>query len=280
MRETGHHFSIANLNDRQREAVLFGDGPFRIMAGAGTGKTATLTSRFVHLVFERVIPAHQILALTFSVRAAEEMRFRVEAQLPGSHRRLWIQTFHALCLRLIGEWASDAGQARPQVISDEDRFRFAVRAVAAIPEEELGAHRGEAGRRELVRDALTMIGRAKDDLLAPADVLAIARDPVRGSDRMLDLASAYEAYQTQLARAGLHDFGDLVLAVVDHLRTDADLRDHTRSRFRHVLVDEFQDTNRAQFELLRQIVPPHGNLCVVGDPNQAIYAFAGAGPST
>jgi DNA helicase-2/ATP-dependent DNA helicase PcrA len=266
---------LAQLNQAQRQAVRFGDGPFRVLAGAGTGKTKTLASRFAYLVAERGVPAHRILAMTFSTKAAGEMRARVLEQLPGSHRQLWIQTFHSLCLRLIREWALDVGDPLPQILSDDQRAQYIRRAVARVPDADLRAHFGDAGRYKLAHDLLTLVDRAKEDLRGPDDVAVLAADPTRGSDRLHDMAVAYHAYQQVLADFDLRDFGDLAMEVVGRLQTDPNLREETRSRFQHVLVDEFQDTNLAQFELIRQLVPVSGNLCIVGDANQAIYGFRG-----
>jgi len=263
------------LNAAQQQAVTYTGGPMRIIAGAGTGKTRTLTNRFAYLVSHCGIQPHQILALTFTGKAADEMLHRVLSQLPGSYRRLWIQTFHSLCLRLIVEWSREEGKATPRVLADADRLHVARSAVQSIADSELAIHTGESGRRKLARDLLTLADRAKDELLSPADIFEQAHANETIDERLADLALAYRVYQRELASAGAFDFGDLAMEVVCRLRADDELRERTRRRFAHILVDEFQDTNRAQFELLRLLSPHGANLCVVGDANQAIYAFRG-----
>ena len=263
------------LNREQQEAVAYTGGPLRIIAGAGTGKTSTLTARFVHLVEGHQIPPHQILALTFSSKAADEMLTRVLGQLQGSYRRLWIQTFHSLCWCLIVEWAREVGKPAPRVIGDADRMHYARLAVLSLADGELRVHSGEPGRRKLERDLLTLADRAKDELLTSEHIYERAIARPTADDRLHDLAIAYRAYQRELSAAGACDFGDLTLEVVSRLQSDPGLRERTRRRFRHILVDEFQDTNRAQFELLRLLIPQGNDLCVVGDANQAIYAFRG-----
>ncbi|MGI8475615.1 MAG: ATP-dependent DNA helicase [Thermomicrobiales bacterium] len=250
-------------------------GPLRILAGAGTGKTQTLTGRFVHLVRGRDVPEHRILALTFSRKAAEGMRLRVLEQLPGGHRDLWIQTFHAFCLRLIGEWRQLDGLPPVKVVDQEQQRAIAAAAAAGIPDADLRAHRGAAGRARLAGDAPTLIDRAKDNLLGVdhVDRYVAGKEPNPG--RLADLALAYRAYQRIMLTENRRGYGDLVMDVVSRLAQDPAALQKLRARFPHVLVDEFQDTNAAQFALLKLLVPPGGDLCVVGDPNQAIYAFRG-----
>jgi DNA helicase-2/ATP-dependent DNA helicase PcrA len=264
-----------DLNVEQRAAVEYVVGPMRIIAGAGTGKTRTLTARFVHLVSHHRVPPHEILALTFSSKAAAEMRSRVLGMLPGSYRELHIQTFHSLCLKLMTEWRRERGEPIRQVISDLDRTAFVRRAVASISDEELLAYAGDPGRRKLERDLLTLVDRAKDELQNPADVAYQANLLGDAGLRLGDLATGYAAYQRELARHGARDFGDFAAEVVSALRSDAELHTRTQARFRHILVDEFQDTNYAQFELIRLLLPEGEPLCVVGDSNQAIYGFRG-----
>ncbi len=250
----------------------------RILAGAGTGKTQTLTSRFVYLVRECGVPANQILALTFSRKAAEEMRSRVLTQLDGGYRDLSIMTFHSFCLRLIGDWRRSEGQQSIGIISDEERRWLAGQVVSTIPGSALLYYRGASATSKLATDLLTLADRAKEHLLGPEaiDRYAVAKKDETG--RLHDLAIAFRAYQSRLITDTKRDYGDLAMEVVDALSQDPALRERTRARFQHLLVDEFQDTNRAQFELLRLLVPDGGHLCVVGDPNQAIYAFRGGHP--
>ncbi|MDQ2683167.1 MAG: ATP-dependent helicase, partial [Chloroflexota bacterium] len=264
----------ADLNPEQLAASTWVGGPLRIVAGAGTGKTSTLTHRFVYLVREHHIPADQILAVTFSSKAAAEMRSRIVEQLGGNTRRLWIQTFHACCLRLLGEWARAEGRPDPRVLSDLERLRIVRQAIADLPVAERRYYHGDHGAKVMARDLITFADRLQDDLIAPELLEEFARS-ARGGARLADLRRGLDIYQRLMIDSGAHDFGSLTAATISRLETDDGLREETRARFRHMLVDEFQDTNHAQFRLIQLLAPAGDNICVVGDSNQAIYAFRG-----
>jgi DNA helicase-2/ATP-dependent DNA helicase PcrA len=266
------------LNAEQRAAVRHRGGPMRILAGAGTGKTQTLTARFLDLVERGDAAPHEILTLTFTTKAAEEMRGRIVPRLSGAGRELWIQTFHAFCLRVIKEWRRLEGDPLPVIVGDDQQRHLAAEAARTLAEETLLIHRGEGGRARLANDLVTLANRAKDHLLGPEAFAAhVARDAPE-SGRLRELAAGFTAYQQLLRARGFTDYGDLALEVVERLRRDQATRDALRRRFPYVLVDEFQDTNYAQFALIRQLAPARGELCVVGDPNQSIYAFRGGRP--
>ncbi len=243
------------------------------MAGAGTGKTQTLTDRFLFLVGSGV-PAHQILAVTFTSKAAQELQQRVLDGLNASYKRLWITTFHGLCRELLKEWNARSGNP-PLLFLDEAGHRLLIeRAVQSIDPDDWRFYRSQRGLDNLVKDLGTLIDRTKDQLLEREDIAQFAaamEDP-----RLLDLARGFAACEELRLSEQTLGFSDLGFDVVKHLRSDPRLLDQTRARFKHLLVDEFQDVNEVQFQLLRSLAPDDSdNLCIVGDPNQAIYAFRG-----
>jgi len=266
------------LNPEQRAAVVYTGGPMRILAGAGTGKTQTLTARFAYLVRELGVAPHQILALTFSRKAAEEMRNRVVKQLDGNYRDLSIMTFHAFCLRLVREWRREDGVTEIGILGEDERRWLAGLVIDTIPDTSRLHYFGAAARGKYVGDLLTLSDRAKEHLLDPEKVAEYAARKEDGTGRLQDLALAFAAYQTRLFDDHQRDYGDLAMEVVARLRSEPLVRERTRSLFQHLLVDEFQDTNLAQFSLLELLMPDGRHLCVVGDPNQSIYAFRGGRP--
>ena len=252
---------LAGLNDAQREAASFGDGPLLIVAGAGSGKTAVLTRRVAHLIKDRGIPPYSILAITFTNKAAGQMRDRIEALVGPLARTMWIGTFHAMCARLLRREAARLGYKSSFTIYDSSDSERLVTHI--LKESTLGAARFKPSQ---VRHA---ISRAKDELLGPDALEASANWQLR------TMAPVYREYQRQLREANAMDFDDLIANTVEVLRIDEAGR-HYRERWSHLLVDEFQDTNAAQFELVSLLKAPAGNICVVGDMDQSIYAFRGA----
>ena len=251
---------LDTLNPSQREAVLAVEGPVLILAGAGSGKTRVITHRIAHLVLERGVPSERILAVTFTNKAAEQMRQRAEALLEGRPLRSWVSTFHSFCVRLLRREAGAAGTDPGFLIYDED--------------DQLGA----------VREALRELG-LPEKLHPPRRLLArisarknSGRDPVaEGESISSGIASRVEErYRRILEAAGALDFDDLLLRAVELLEGQAGVRETWRARFPFILVDEYQDTNRAQYELVRQLAGPGGNLTVVGDEDQSIYSWRGA----
>jgi DNA helicase-2/ATP-dependent DNA helicase PcrA len=251
---------LDGLNPEQREAVLASDGPVLILAGAGSGKTRVITHRIAHLVLEKGVPADAVLAVTFTNKAAGEMKARVEALLGGA-LGAWVSTFHSLCVRLLRREAEAAGLPRDFVIYDEDDQMAAVRQ--ALKELDL-SEKLHPPRRVLSRiSARKNSGRDPDD----ADGESI------GASTFARIA---ERYRGLLEAAHALDFDDLLLRTVDLLARNEDVRERYRRRFRYVLVDEYQDTNRAQYELVRHLVGSQGNITVVGDEDQSIYSWRGA----
>jgi DNA helicase-2/ATP-dependent DNA helicase PcrA len=252
---------LAGLNDRQREAAAFGDGPLLIVAGAGSGKTAVLTRRVAHLIRDRDVAPFSILAITFTNKAAAQMRERIEALVGPVARTMWIGTFHAMCARLLRREAVKLGYRSSFTIYDSaDSERLITHL---LKEANLAAGRFKPSQ---VRHA---ISRAKDELLGPEALEASGRWDLR------QVAPIFREYQRLLREANAMDFDDLIANTVAALRIE-EAGQHYRQRWSHLLVDEFQDTNAAQFELVSLLKAPDGNICVVGDMDQSIYAFRGA----
>jgi len=252
------------LNPKQMEAVLYLDSPLLILAGAGTGKTKTLISK-IALLINSGIPASRILAITFTNKAAGEMRDRI-ARLATNSAGIWMYTFHSLGARMLRRHYKLAGLKRDFVIYDEDDQKKLINMVIS----ELGLDK-EKNKASLY---VSIISRAKDDLLDAESYLLNAR--VQGDPNRIRAAQIYFAYQKKLAESNAVDFGDLIVKTVELLRNNQELREYYEEYFRYLLVDEYQDTNRAQYVLVKTLSNKHKNLCVVGDPDQSIYAWRGA----
>jgi DNA helicase II / ATP-dependent DNA helicase PcrA len=256
---------LDNLNPQQREAALATDGPVLVLAGAGTGKTRVITYRIAHLM-EQDVPGDAILAVTFTNRAADEMRDRVQVLLEGMRTGRgdpWISTFHSFCVRLLRREAARLGLPRNFAIYDEDDQAAALKLAI-----------GSSGRDasgDTPRAILERISFAKNHGITPEQAAADAFD-----DRTRSAARAYQAYEDTLDRAGALDFDDLLLRAVDVLGRFPEARAAWQQRFRFLHVDEYQDTNSVQHELLRWLAGEKPNLCVVGDEDQSIYRWRGA----
>ena len=252
---------LEGLNAQQREAVLATEGPTLILAGAGSGKTRVITHRIGHLILDKGVPSEAVLAVTFTNKAAGEMKERTERLLEGQPLKGWISTFHSLCVRLLRREAAAAGLSRDFVIFDEDDQLQAVRqALKALDLPE---------KVHPPRRILSRISAVKNSGRDP-------EDPAGDSVGAQTFARVAERYREILAQAQALDFDDLLLRTVSLLDANEDVRDRYRQRFRYVLVDEYQDTNRAQYALIRHLVPPAGNVTVVGDEDQSIYSWRGA----
>lgn len=256
---------LQELNPEQRRAAETTEGPVLILAGAGTGKTRAITFRMANLIANGV-PAEAILAVTFTNKAAQEMRRRVSdlllrAGVPPSSP--WLSTFHSLCARLLRREAVNAGLPRDFVIYDDDDQLAAVKLVMAtlrIDSEELTP-----------RNVLSRISHAKNHGKTAENIRAEAIDK-----NGRNVADIFAVYEKQLKQSGALDFDDLLLRTVKLLRDAPAVRDKWQNRFQYILVDEYQDTNRVQYELLRLLTGPKHNLCVVGDEDQSIYRWRGA----
>ncbi|MEE9615194.1 MAG: UvrD-helicase domain-containing protein, partial [Thermodesulfobacteriota bacterium] len=254
---------LKELNPTQKEAVTFGDGPLLILAGAGSGKTKVLTTRVAHLVLKRDVRPESVLAVTFTNKAAGEIRERLTALMGERARRLWLGTFHSIGLRILRSEGRRTGVG-PEltVYNTDDQI-----ALVKLAMEELKI----SDKAFSPRAMLSRIDRAKNENIGPDEYLADAGDFL--SDRV---ARVYTLYQKKLREMGAMDFGDLICEPIRLLNSDPDMLARYCSRFRHILVDEYQDTNRAQYLLMNLLAEGHGNLCAVGDPDQSIYGWRGA----
>ncbi len=253
---------LAGLNEAQREAVLHEGGPLLILAGAGSGKTRVITSKIAHLIEARGYPPEAILAVAFTNKAAEEMRERVRRYSPAG-AGVMIKTFHAFGAWLLRRYGEATGLSRDFTIYDDEDSLALLRA----------AVEGRVDRDRL-RDLSARIARAKDRCLAPEDDLSAMSLGELAAE--VDFQEAYRLYQERLRAAGCLDFGDLLLESVRLLGTRPEVRSQLQARFRAVLVDEYQDSNHAQFRLLELLHDKSNYLCAVGDEDQSIYSFRGA----
>src|SRR5690242_12219265 len=255
---------LDTLNPEQREAVLHIKGPLLILAGAGSGKTRVITSRVAYLIGDGHARPEEVLAVTFTNKAAEEMRSRVAALLGSDCSKMWVSTFHALCARLLRREAPAIGLSRDFVIYDSsDQLSVVKQALKEL-------HIDDSFIQP--RAALSRISHAKNRMESPQAMAADA-----GWNRRDEhVAKVYEYYINALKESSALDFDDLLLKTVDLFEQSERVRSKYAQQFRFVMVDEYQDTNRPQYLLIRRLAEVHRNLCVVGDPDQSIYKWRGA----
>jgi len=260
---------LEGLNPQQREAVTHQGAPLLVVAGAGSGKTRVLTRRIAYLLGERQIAPYEVLAITFTNKAAAEMRERVADLVGERARAMWVSTFHSACVRILRQEASRIGYTNSFTIYDSsDSLRLLT---VIIRELNLDS------KQYAARAIQGVISAAKNELIGPADY---ANQTNNHFEEII--AQIFALYQRRLATANAMDFDDLIGKTVDILQRFPEARARYRSRFRHILVDEYQDTNHAQYILIRELVGipeenfPIAELCVVGDADQSIYAFRGA----
>ncbi len=260
---------LADLNDQQRRAVQHAGTPLLVVAGAGSGKTRVLTRRIAYLLAERDVHPGQIMAITFTNKAAAEMRERVVELVGRRANVMWVSTFHSMCVRVLRRDATTLGMKSSFSVYDADDTRRLITLVARDLDLD--------PKRYTARGLAGHISNLKNELVGPGDATdAAANDFERRA------AEVYVEYQRRLGLANAFDFDDLIMRTVELLQTFPDVAEYYRRRFRHVLVDEYQDTNHAQYTLVRELVgtgengTEPGELCVVGDADQSIYAFRGA----
>jgi len=251
---------LADLNDPQREAVRHGEGPLLVLAGAGSGKTRVLTHRIAYLLATGAARPGEILAITFTNKAASEMRERVEQLVGRATRAMWVTTFHSACARVLRADAEKLGYSRSFTIYDEgDSLRMLKRCMTEL---------GVDPKRYPPRSIRSQVSSAKNKLVDAAEYAQ-----AQGSVFEETVADVYALYEKRMLEANALDFDDLLVRTVNLLELSEEARERWRRTFRHVLVDEYQDTNHAQYRLLRLLVAGHGNLMVVGDEDQSIYGF-------
>ena len=254
---------IDTLNDPQREAVLTTEGPLLVLAGAGSGKTRVLTYRIAHLIDDLGAEPWQILAITFTNKAATEMRERLMALVGPRSRGMWVSTFHAMCVRILRTDAERIGFTRSFTIYDTDDQKRLYKEVMA----ELDID----PKRFPVNALMNRISQAKNELVVPAEFEKQAIDPVGKV-----AARVYTRLQERLKAANAFDFDDLLVYAYLLLKNHPDVLSAYQQRFRYIMVDEYQDTNHAQYEITRLLAAGHQNLMVVGDDDQSIYSWRGA----
>lgn len=254
---------LSSLNPAQREAVLTTEGPLLVLAGAGSGKTRVLTYRIAHLVRDRGVSPYQILAITFTNKAAAEMRNRLSQLLPGRQRGMWVGTFHAICVRLLRAHANLLGFSPGFSIYDEYDSRRLLKEVC----EELGVEVGKNSPQNLRE----IISRAKNELVGASEFAEAA-----SGESLRNVARVYTRLAARLRASDAMDFDDLLFYAWQLLADNPDVLSLYRQRFRYILIDEYQDTNKAQYELAALLAAGHRNLMAVGDDDQSIYSWRGA----
>ena len=254
---------LADLNPAQREAVQATEGPLLVIAGAGSGKTRVLTYRVAHLILTCGVKPQEILAITFTNKAAEEMRTRLENLLGGVARAIWILTFHAACGRILRREAPRLGYRSNFTIYDQaDQIRLVKQCLEELERDP---------KRFVPRGIHAQISNAKNQLVGPAEYTSRV-----SSFYDQTVAEVYELYQRRLHASNAMDFDDLLMLTVEVLERFPEALERWRKAFRYVLVDEYQDTNHAQYRLLQLLAGRHKNICVVGDPDQSIFGWRGA----
>ncbi|MEZ8220662.1 DNA helicase-2 / ATP-dependent DNA helicase PcrA [Candidatus Fervidibacteria bacterium JGI MDM2 JNZ-1-D12] len=254
---------LAELDEQQREAVAAPDGPIMVFAGAGSGKTRVLTYRIAYLLLARRIPPHRIFAVTFTNKAADEMRQRLELLVGKAIDAMWLGTFHAACARMLRQHGQAIGLPQDFVIYDEDDQRSLIKAVF----KELNIDPD----RFSVAAVHTAISDAKTEMVSPEELAEIAETPFQQV-----VARVYRRYQELLHQAKAVDFDDLLWLALKMLREHPQVADYYQTRFLHVLVDEYQDVNKPQHELTLLLSAKHRNLFVIGDDDQNIYSWRGS----
>lgn len=255
---------LAGLNDKQKEAVLHFEGPLLILAGAGSGKTRVLTHRIAYLIEEHQVPPYHILALTFTNKAANEMRERVNNIIEYGAGSIWVSTFHSTCVLILRRFIDHLGYDNAFTIYDSDDQKSLMKDIC----KQLNIDT----KKYKERTFLNAISSAKDELKTPEQYA----DEVAKEYNKKIFGRVYKEYQKRLKQNNALDFDDLIMLTVQLFRQNAKILNHYQERFPFILVDEYQDTNTAQFTLLSLLASRYQNLCVVGDDDQSIYRFRGA----
>ena len=253
-----------SLNPMQREAVLSTEGPLLVLAGAGSGKTRVLTHRVAYLIEEMGVAPWNIMAITFTNKAAGEMRERVDRLVSHGAEAVWVSTFHSSCVRILRRHIQYLGFDTDFSIYDTDDQKTVMKQVIKALELDPKQYRERA--------LLSQISAAKDQLISPEEFELNAA----GDYRLRQTARIYREYQNQLKKNNALDFDDLIVKAVELLADSSEVREYYQERFKYVMVDEYQDTNYAQFKLVSLLAGKYRNLCVVGDDDQSIYRFRGA----
>ncbi len=252
------------LNDKQKQAVMQTEGPVLILAGAGSGKTRVLTHRVAYLIDEEGVNPYQIMAITFTNKAAGEMRERVDQIVGFGSEQIWVSTFHSTCVRILRRYIDRLGYDNNFTIYDTDDQKGVMKEICKKLQIDT--------KMLKERTILSAISSAKDELIDPLQYEMQNGFDYQGGK----IAKAYKEYQAVLHKNNALDFDDLIMKTVELFKADAQVLNNYQERFRYIMVDEYQDTNTAQFELIRLLADKYRNLCVVGDDDQSIYKFRGA----
>ena len=257
-------FNFPNLNDKQREAVHTTDGPVLILAGAGSGKTTVLINRVAYLIGAKNVHPSQILAITFTNKAAAELKSRLDSMLGGEGEMVWASTFHSLCVRILRRDIEKLGYPSSFNIFDRaDQLTVVKECLKGLNIDD---------KTYPPKAVLSSISRAKDELMTPEDF----KNEYSGDFRLEKVGQIYKLYQEKLKKYGSLDFDDIIMLTVRLFEEQPEVLSYYQNRFRYIMVDEYQDTNHAQYRLVSLLADAHKNLCVVGDDDQSIYKFRGA----
>ena len=253
-----------SLNDCQRQAVFHTEGPLLLLAGAGSGKTRVLTHRIAYLIEEKEVNPWNILAITFTNKAAGEMRERVDQIVGFGSDGVWVSTFHSMCVRILRRFADRLGYDTNFTIYDGDDQKTLMKDICKRLEIDTKVYKEKM--------FLAAISHQKDELRGPIEY----ETQVFGDFTKRKICDVYKEYQATLKRNNAMDFDDLIVKTVELFRVCPDVLEYYQDRFRYIMVDEYQDTNTAQFKLVSILADKYRNLCVVGDDDQSIYKFRGA----
>ena len=255
-----------SLNEQQREAVFHTDGPVLILAGAGSGKTRVLTHRAAYLIEEEGVNPYHIMMITFTNKAAEEMRERIDDLVGYGSESIWVSTFHSACVRILRRHIDRIGFDTNFTIYDADDQKALMKDICKSLNIDTKMYKEKA--------LLAAISKAKDELVTPQEFSLKAASSFNYG--MKKQAEVYREYQERLRKNNALDFDDLIVKTIELFKADAEVLNYYQERLRYIMVDEYQDTNTAQFELIRLLANKYKNLCVVGDDDQSIYKFRGA----
>ena len=253
-----------SLNEQQKLGVFTTEGPVLILAGAGSGKTRVLTHRVAYLIEEKGVAPYHIMAITFTNKAAGEMRERIDSMIGMGSESIWVSTFHSSCVRILRRFADRLGYANSFTIYDTDDSKTLMKDICKRLEIDTKNYKE--------KPFLNVISSAKNELISPEEFAQNAA----GDFNKTRQAQVYREYQARLKANNAMDFDDLIMKTVELLKFDTEVRNFYQEKFHYIMVDEYQDTNTAQFELVRLLASGRENLCVVGDDDQSIYKFRGA----
>ena len=252
------------LNEMQQLAVDTTEGPLLILAGAGSGKTTVLVNRVEHIISSHLATPWQVLAITFTNKAAGELRERLVSAIGEEANDIWAYTFHSCCSRILRRFGEKIGYTNHFTIYDTDDSRRVMKQC----QKQLGIEDKLINHKSILAE----ISRAKDSLISPEEYKQTAQNDFRKSK----IAECYELYQAQLKKSDAMDFDDIIFNTVKLLKENEDVRNIYQTQFKYVMVDEYQDTNHAQYVLTSLLADKYKNICVVGDDDQSIYRFRGA----